>query len=550
MKTPDKLDIGLQTAILKVGQALAARSSRHGVRSRSTGSPDALLAETERVLGLVRQSPARKLVGIKANFVTEHDAIRLLAFAYVAWEMVSEVSPCTSIETVAAAIADPTKILCEQLLVVRDVLGLLVCERRLILSLEGGGWSGRLVLPQGVFSWIVGSPKSHGDFDPSKIDSARLNRNSVDDGNASRKSLPTARQLYEAVLTEVVGVDSVIRVMASRFALHAIRAEAMKAGSDCTEVPQMVVVLIADSGAGKSYTVSRFAKHLGLGLCQYDATVLTAQGYVGADLDEPYRLLVNSVGGDADEAARGIVFLDEFSAKGTRHNGRDGGRDVSTLAIQQELLCKLQSNAPFVVGGKRQFDNRPFLFDGRKTGYILGGTFDGLDEIIRKMEGRKDIGFASEAGCRKFVTIQSALVEAGYIRPLVNRISTVVRLPTPTVQNVEFAIARNIIRGFNEVLLPQGIVLEATESAAHLMAGYAVESGGYYRAAKAVLAVLVEDYLFDFRGGTVSIEVPDVRRGIERLSSGIVLPDDKPAVGVAEPSLDGDADVLPEQAGG
>lgn len=541
------LDIKLQAAILALGQLLTARPSRAGTQARAP-NPEAVACEVERVLAQVRASPARRLLGVLQNFATPQDPIRLKALAVVGWEMVSEVTPSTCIETVAAAIVDSTQPLCEQLLVVRDVLGRMVGERLLTLSVSGNGWSGRLLLPPGVFSWLVGGAKSHGDFNPAKTDMSRLNRDGAAEGTMGRKPLPTARQLYEAVRKDVIGLDPQLRVLASRFCLHAIRAEAVKAGADCTEVPQMVVVLISDSGAGKSFTVSRLAKHIGgLAVCQYDSTLLTAQGYVGADLDEPYRLLVNSAGGDVDEASRGVIFLDEASAKSTKYNGRDAGRDVSTLAIQQELLCKLQANAPFVVGGKRQFDTRPFLFDGRRTGYILGGTFDGLDEAIGRMEGRRGIGFASEAGSRRHVTVLEGLKSLGFLDALVNRISAVIRLPTPGVAEVERALV-NIVNGFDEVLLPRGIALLPDESAVRMIAGYAVESRGYYRAAKAVLAVIVEDLLFEERGGGVGIRLDDVRRAIERLTSGIVRPDAPPAAYGADAVPYGDAPA--EQAAG
>jgi ATP-dependent Clp protease ATP-binding subunit ClpX len=402
---------------------------------------------------------------------------------------------------------------------------------------------------------MAGGEKGKGDFAINKIDQCRYGRKGERDGDGGtgiRGKVPTAKELFEKVRQEVVGLDPQIRVLASRIALHAARAEILRASTDDCAVGQMVVVLVGSSGAGKSFVASRLAAHCGLGFCQYDSTVLTSQGYVGADLDEPYRLLVNSVGGDAKEASRGIILFDEFDKKSTRY-----GRDVCTQSIQQELLGKLQTASPFVIGGKRSSDILPFLFDGRRTGYFLAGVFSGLDEVIRKKAGRSGIGFASEGGSRRHVYVQDALRDFGYLDELVNRVSCVVRLPDPTVSNLEQAIAGTIEDGFSQILLTKGIALHLGDSAVRLIARYAAGTKTFYRGARQVLGVIAEELMFDPKPTAYLIGKADVRRAIERLSSGIVQPDDGGGAGrpverngLASPDADQDATPESELAGG
>jgi ATP-dependent Clp protease ATP-binding subunit ClpX len=557
MKTPEQLDITLQAAILQLGRTLSAEPPVSVSRGRAI-SPDVLAAEVERVLGMVRQSPARRLFGVRQNLVDGGDAVRLKAVAFVVWQMIGEgVHPC--VHETAKAVVDGRGVPCEQILLAREYLGNMACEGLLVVLGEcGDRWNGRLVVPKNTYSWMAGGRDSKGDFDPGKIALARLRReggrDSGRDGNGDegRSKIPTAKELYEKVRQEVVGLDPQIKVLASRFALHIARADALKAGMDDNTGCQMCVCLVASSGASKSFLASRMCATAGLPYVQFDATTLTASGYIGSDVDDIYKLLVNAAGGDAAAASRGVCFLDEWDKKSARPSSRDS-RDVGGEAIQMELLAKLQATTtPFLIGGKRVNDgSRQFIFDGRPTGYILAGVFPGLDDAIGRLAGRKGIGFASESGNRHHIHIQEALKSLGFIDELVNRIGLILRLPDPTIENVMKATAGGILDGFNRVVGSKGIVLYPTAASIKAIGEYSMQSKAFYRGAKAILAEVSSEILFDPKQGTVVIEVADIRRAIERLTSGIVQPvvAENP-VGVTEASQDGDLDAQPEQSAG
>ena len=552
MKATETLDVRLQGSVLALGQALcesAGSSRRVSPRQPAQPNAEALEAEVRKVLQAVKASPARKLFGIKQGYEGKDDTSRLKAISVIAWQMIGETVASTHVEDIARTIADRKGEPCEEYLLARDLLARLVFER--LLSLDASKaepWSGRLTLLPPTYRWMCGGNKSLGNFDPARLDPYGRGRKGDDEaGEASaRKRLPTAKEICETIRREnsVVGLDPQVKVLACRIALHAARAEMLRSGVDDHAVGQMVVCLVGSSGSGKSFLAGRMTAAAGVPYVQQDSTSLTSQGYVGEDLDSPYRLLSNSVG-DASEASRGIIFLDEFDKKSARN-----GRDVCGLAIQQELLGRLQATSPFLVGGKRQYDCRPYLFDGRPTGYFLAGVFSGLAEVIEKQAGRRGIGFASGFGNRHHIRIQDALKELGFLDELVNRIGLVLRLPDPTIENVMRATANGILDGFNRILDAKGVVLFPTDAAIRAIGDYSMQSRGFYRSARAVLATIVDEVYFDPQRGTLVIEAGDVRRATDRLSSGIIQPDgggsgrsvDGPDGASAEADLDATGD--------
>lgn len=547
-KTTEKLDVKLQASVLALGQVLyESRSPRHvGTRTQPM-NPEALASVVGDLLRLVRASPSRRLLGLRQSHMGPEDAVRLKAVSFVAWQMVADTGVSTHIEEIAQALVDGNDNPCEQIILIRDCLGRLVCEGVLLMRRsEGARWTGGLLLPERTFSWMNGGMKSMADFAPRKMESDRLRKSLVrdDDGDeaAPRKRLPTAREIYDQVREQVIGLDPQVKVLASRIALHVARAEMLKNGAADTAVSGLVAVLIGSSGSGKSFLTSQIAKKSLLTVATIDSCGLTSEGYVGAGVDDIYRFLTNEAGGDAVEASRGIVMLDEFDKKSSRH-----GREVCTLSVQQELLSRLQCNAPFQVGGRRASESfRQFTFDGRPTAYFLAGVFAGLDEIISKKAGRRGIGFASEAGSRQHAFIQDSLKELGFLDELINRVSTVVRLPDPAIGHIMQATANGILDGYNQLLASKEIVLFPADAAIRAIGDYAMQTKTFYRGAKAVLATIVEEVFFDPHRGTVVVEAGDVRRAIDRLSSGIVQPDDDGKAGRPVEKTDGasaDADL-------
>ncbi len=357
MKSSDKPDFSVQGAVLQLGQTLA--ELRRG--PRQTPRAEEIQAQVEQVLALIRKHPIRKLLGISQGVIADSDPLRIKAVAYMGWQMLGDQITALQVEAVVAVVGDPSEAPGVRTLVARDQLGKMVEEGIFEFTPSPSeGWSGRVVMGQPIFRWLSGGAEGRGGF--------LFARPQIKKDREKHPAIKAIKpkELFDKVNREVLGLSSQIKVLASRMALHVARVGLLKEGLPEQHLGQTVILLAGPSGSGKNFLTSRLMYHTGLPHIAYDCTALTSQGYVGDDLDSPYRLLVNASGGDVQAASGGIILFDEWDKKSASH-----GRDVSCLSIQQELLGRLQAVAPFLVGGKRQFDGRPFLFDGRATGYLL-----------------------------------------------------------------------------------------------------------------------------------------------------------------------------------
>ena len=519
-------DVKLQAEILQLGKDLAARrTSSMRLHGQKQATPEEIAAGEERLLQTIRSLPVRRLLGIRANFVTENDVIRLRTLAYIGWEMLTQTSPGTQIEAVTAAIADPKKPFCEQVLLVRDALARMTSDRNmLVLSPETGGkWGGRILLCPRVYSWLAGGHKSRADFCPAKQASDRLKSYGERDGKAEQTAqakVPTAKEIYDAVCRKAVGVEPQARLLASRMALHLLRCEAKDHGSAEQVVGTQVAVILGESGVGKSYVAEALAVACKIPKIIFPANTLTSEGYIGGKVDDIFRILVASTQGDVKAAEKGsLVILDEADKLDLR-----GDRsDVATRAVQAELLMPIQG-CEFLVGKRQSDSGRSFMFDSGYLAWCLLGCFPDVEKIVERLSGSSRIGFATQAGDRSHPRVLDALREY-FLDELVNRVSCVVALPSPREADLRVATSGQIQAGFNDLLRRRDIVLHLKDEAVRSIASYASESRTYYRGCKQVVGDLVSELLYDSKPDVYLLGAADVRRAIDRLANGTVIPE-------------------------
>ena len=322
--------------------------------------------------------------------------------------------------------------------------------------------------------------------------------------------------------------------------MHLARARLIKEGRDAG-TSNIALLLISSSGSGKTWLMQTAGRITGCPFASMSATAMTSEAYVGGKIDDLFKTLVMRANGDVNAARFGIAFADEWDKKAFRRD-----RDVTTLTVQQEMLVPMQGSE-FLIMGKRGME-RPIMFDSRGTFFAFAGTFNGLSEMVRKKANNSCIGFSAGTKTRQQEYVIDAIRDYGYVREWVNRLTTVMFLPDPTLRSLELAAAGDVFDSFSALLGNLGIVLFPHETAIPRMAEYALESRTFYRGIKSVWWSIAESVVASGERGNAFVGAADVEAAISRVSSGCVGNAMNRNIAPKEAFLDGDLNVTSEAA--
>ena len=207
--------------------------------------------------------------------------------------------------------------------------------------------------------------------------------------------LLTPKEIVENLGLHVIGQDEAKKVLSVAVYNHYKRLTQKNKPNDNIEIEKSNIIMVGETGTGKTLLAKTIANLLKVPFCIADATVLTEAGYVGEDVESILSRLLQAADYNVQAAERGIVFIDEIDKVARKSDNPSITRDVSGEGVQQAMLKLLEGaivNVP-PQGGRKHPEQKMIQIGTKNILFICGGAFDGISKIIERRVKSQSIGF-------------------------------------------------------------------------------------------------------------------------------------------------------------